>query len=796
MGNDVIAKHARDFLAACEKSTMNDQQQSRADALTIPRDLLNDLIDDVQSFADQVPCREREKAFRADLLARARAIAAFPVEQPALLTAQDALAAIETFEIVGDNNDSREPNAEDRFILTEFVAHLFGGFRVELPAAAPASANETGAEGPAIELLRKFMEYRDSDYVPNVLFDCARTIIDNAMAAAALADETPEGCTPADARMLREANHALAAENDALRRALRPFARVVSTDKLSWAMVEYCVEGDPEKQTFQAPQMQRAFNRAADILRAEPAQPAAAPADGACKRCGSTTAQACNDAGCFYLESGDGEPSAAPTDERAASWHCEDPVQKCSAQCDSCAKQARATTEIADERAECIAWANANGFPKYHESMCAAWEERARRAAASTAQADERAAFDLAEFCELIDAYQCAQKDGTHDERAKARFALMNAYRAAASLAAEAVAFEVTEEIAADWAKRHDIEHVLKHHSTQRNAIEDARTLHLIDAPQPAHAEAASPAAEEMRDAAMRTVQAMGLVYTPGSDRWRPNPNHAPAAAAASPAAEVVRLQHVATAEDGGKLRWMTGRRPRDCELYAMPDGGRAPATLYTAPQPAQADAPAEARADALALLMERDAWKNTMQGLCREWFATPDAAAAHLRARLHPECHAPAEAREALNEVLFGNDEALEMASDALDRLGQDSAAAGVRAVAYELRMLAHKMRCAPADAGEAVPIAIYQVECGIQQGQVTYRDADKAEYDERQPSSRRIVYTAPPAARVASLTDEHRSALEYALSCIEKHGYESGSFFDDRAKYIRALLNGTDKS
>ncbi|WP_256704453.1 hypothetical protein [Burkholderia pseudomallei] len=128
-------------------------------------------------------------------------------------------------------------------------------------------------------------------------------------------------------------------------------------------------------------------------------------------------------------------------DERAASWHCEDPVQKCRAQCDSCAKQARAALKaIVDERAECIAWANANGFPKYHESMCAAWEERARRAAAS-------------------------------------------------------------------------------------------------------------------------------------------------------PAAEVVRLQHVATAEDGGKLRWMTGRRPRDCELYAMPDGGRAPATLYAAPQPAQADA-------------------------------------------------------------------------------------------------------------------------------------------------------------------------------------------------------------
>ncbi|CAJ4665652.1 gp43 [Burkholderia pseudomallei] len=54
--------------------------------------------------------------------------------------------------------------------------------------------------------------------------------------------------------------------------------------------------------------------------RGDSKQPAAAPADDACKRCGSTTAQACNDAGCFYLESGDGEPSAAPADERAVSF--------------------------------------------------------------------------------------------------------------------------------------------------------------------------------------------------------------------------------------------------------------------------------------------------------------------------------------------------------------------------------------------------------------------------------------------------------------------------------------------
>jgi hypothetical protein len=80
-----------------------------------------------------------------------------------------------------------------------------------------------------------------------------------------VAATVPEGCTPADAKMLRAANHSLSAENGKLRQALAPFARVVSTDKLSWAMVEYCVQDDPEKQTFQRPQMQREFNRAASI---------------------------------------------------------------------------------------------------------------------------------------------------------------------------------------------------------------------------------------------------------------------------------------------------------------------------------------------------------------------------------------------------------------------------------------------------------------------------------------------------------------------------------------------------
>jgi hypothetical protein len=43
-----------------------------------------------------------------------------------------------------------------------------------------------------------------------------------------------------------------------------------------------------------------------------------------------------------------------------------------------------------------------------------------------------------------------------------------------------------------------------------------------------------------------------------------------------------VELQHMAVAEDG-ELRWMSGRKVANCELYAMPDFGRAP-KLYTAP--------------------------------------------------------------------------------------------------------------------------------------------------------------------------------------------------------------------
>lgn len=458
---------------------MNDQQQSRADALTGINQFLMDVVTAAGLLSHgrtdkKLATRITDQAY--ELRKRMYFLAASPVEQPALLTAQDALAAIETFEIVGDNNDSREPNAEDRFILTEFVAHLFGGFHVELPAAAPA--------------------------------------------------------------------------------------------------------------------------------------------DGACKRCGSTTAQACNDAGCFYLESGDGEPSAAPADERTASFE---------------------------------AWCDR--FPEI--------------------SAVER----------LRDAWQEA--------------------RAAASPAAERVT-------AALQALSADV-HTLGDGWANDEAMIGLAKKYLRVEPKPA-----SPELSLWRDFVLLAVT-----------------DAAPKPAQESAAAEAVALT------DEGIIQLFEEKADVDLEVYH----GIAASTvlsfasaLLAAPQPAQADAPAKAR-EPIAWMTDDDRAITAAQK--QRALADGGATASSVRPYSVP-CYAVS----------------------------------------------------APADAGEAVPIAIYQVGCGIQQGQVTYRDADKAEYDERQPSSRRIVYTAPPAARVASLTNSQREAIEFAAKTMEAR------MLNAHACVLRALLNGADKS
>ncbi|WP_369291944.1 hypothetical protein [Burkholderia pseudomallei] len=94
------------------------------------------------------------------------------------------------------------------------------------------------------------------------------------------------------------------------------------------------------------------------------------------------------------------------------------------------------------------------------------------------------------------------------------RDAWQAARRTTPAMAAEAVAFEITEQAAAEWASRHDVDHVLNHFSTQRNAIEDARTLHLLGA-SPSSQPAAAPIDEVTCARMGHGVVAIGDCFSP-----------------------------------------------------------------------------------------------------------------------------------------------------------------------------------------------------------------------------------------------------------------------------------------
>ncbi|MCA8037062.1 hypothetical protein LGM46_29265 [Burkholderia arboris] len=119
-------------------TTINSRGDALTEAVTHTIDTISRQLDLIAERApgnslDKVPVVRSLTAHKKRL---EKALAA--VEQHTSLTAQAALAAIETFEIVGENNDSREPNDDDRFLLHEFIAHAFGGYPVEQHEAAPA----------------------------------------------------------------------------------------------------------------------------------------------------------------------------------------------------------------------------------------------------------------------------------------------------------------------------------------------------------------------------------------------------------------------------------------------------------------------------------------------------------------------------------------------------------------------------------------------------------------------------------------------------------------------------------
>lgn len=195
------------------------------------------------------------------------------------------------------------------------------------------------------------------------------------------------------------------------------------------------------------------------------------------------------------------------------------------------------------------------------------------------------------------------------------------------------------------------------------------------------------------------------------------------------------------------------------------------------------ADAPVRIEALRKGLFEARDAmrvmsnWVKKSDPAGHSWAVRMmDRASAALNGEADAaQADAPAEAREPLNEVLFGNDEALEMAADALDRLGQDSAAAGVRA----LRMLAHKAHCAPADAGEAVAhMRVRSTDAGSTSHAIDI--APEAAALDLKPGEY-LLYLAPPTTRAAYLTT--------TLSPDQRISMAAKLFF-----FANELLNGAD--
>ncbi|CAJ3626912.1 gp43 [Burkholderia pseudomallei] len=274
------------------------------------------------------------------------------------------------------------------------------------------------------------------------------------------------------------------------------------------------------------------------------------------------------------------------------------------------------------------------------------------------------------------------------------------------------------------------------------------------------------------------------------------------ARAAASPAAEAVTITDAEAEMLVGIKKFHTHDFGRGPELHANAITDAYKRGRAAAPQPAQASPAAERVTAALQALSADvhtlgDGWANdeAMIGLAKKYLRVePKPASPELSlwrdfvllavtdtAPQPAQADAQAETREPLNEVLFGNDEALEMAADALDRLGQDSAAAGVRAVAYELRMLAHKMRCAPADAGEAVAhMRVRSTDAGSTSHAIDI--APEAAALDLKPGEY-LLYLAPPTTRAAYLTTtlspDQRISTAAKLFC-----------------FANELLNGADQS
>nr|ABY40477.1 hypothetical protein 1.4 [Burkholderia phage Bups phi1] len=138
----------------------------------------------------------------------------------------------------------------------------------------------------------------------------------------------------------------------------------------------------------------------------------------------------------------------------------------------------------------------------------------------------------------------------------------------------------------------------------------------------------------------------------------------------------------------------------------------------------------------------------------------------------------APAEAREPIAWVT-DDDRAITAAQKQRALADGGATASSVRP--YSIPCYAVS---APADAGEA---AAWRYRTSGDNW--CYCDGDPVHVCDRD-YEKQPLYTAPPAARVASLTNSQREAIEFAAKTMEAR------MLNAHACVLRALLNGADKS
>ncbi|WP_060148938.1 hypothetical protein [Burkholderia ubonensis] len=223
------------------------------------------------------------------------------------------------------------------------------------------------------------------------------------------------------------------------------------------------------------------------------------------------------------------------------------------------------------------------------------------------------------------------------------------------------------------------------------------------------------------------------------------------ARAAASPAAEAVECR---TCNDRGMIGGPS---------YYAPDEGGEPCPDCAAPQPAQADAP--------------DAIPDECAASGASCSYAPEGRHGEMQCRYcgKAQADAPAEARE--------------HARHEWDATGERCVKCGDKDWFADPHCSESRIKGgAPADAGEARKIHQVWID-----ETSSYADVTPEYYAERRPSSRRIVYTAPPTARVASLTDEQREAIKFAVTWFDQSVLPNTPY-SGYSKALRALLNGAD--